>query len=173
LPNGHFRGTLEDGLIVEFDGKLLGPHDPGIVIGPGGVRYVLGKAKLSDSTEDVFEGMRQLLMGALAAAVTLTVAVVERLGSGLSQRWPANHFPGTSSTVIRTETTIVETRRTLPDGSQACTVEKVTKRTRSTPGKAPTEMQRKSRVEKILPRKSRARSTPPVPEDLSFVEHRC
>eukprot|EP00419_Tripos_fusus_P012624 CAMPEP_0172658654 /NCGR_PEP_ID=MMETSP1074-20121228/2909_1 /TAXON_ID=2916 /ORGANISM="Ceratium fusus, Strain PA161109" /LENGTH=187 /DNA_ID=CAMNT_0013473979 /DNA_START=302 /DNA_END=865 /DNA_ORIENTATION=+ len=164
LPNGHFRGTLEDGLIVEFAGELLGPKDPGTVIGPGGIRYVLGKAKISDSKEDILEGMRQLTMRALAAAATATVAVIERLDFGLLQRWPANYFSGVSSTsVIKTETTIVETRRTLPDGSQACTVDKVTKKTRSIPGRAPTETSRKTRVEKILPRKPRARSTSLVP----------
>jgi len=45
LPDGRFRGTLPDGLVVEFEGNIVGPEDPGIVTGPGGTRYVLGEAQ--------------------------------------------------------------------------------------------------------------------------------
>lgn len=41
-PNG-----WRSGVTVEFQGELVGPEDPGAVIGPQGVRYILGEAATS------------------------------------------------------------------------------------------------------------------------------
>jgi len=166
LSNGRFRGQLEDGLVVEFDGELLGPADPGIVLGPGGVRYVLGSTQQEQETtataaprkEDAQQSPPQFVLGALAAALAAILL------SSASQWVPSNLIPGPASTgpVTKTNVTIVETRKTLPDGSLARIVDKTTKRERIVPGQAPKVSERTVRTEKILKDK-RAPAIPALP----------
>jgi len=167
LPNGRFRGQLEDGLVVEFDGTLVGPTDPGIVLGPGGVRYVLGNAQqgqvpstepVASRSEDTQQGPPQFVLGAVAAVVA------GLLLSSVSQWVPGNFIPGMAPAgpVTKTNVTIVETRKTLPDGSTARVVDKTTKRERIVPGQAPKVTERTVRTEKIL-RDKRSPAAPALP----------
>mmetsp|Transcript_95950 Transcript_95950/g.222421 ORF Transcript_95950/g.222421 Transcript_95950/m.222421 type:complete len:244 (+) Transcript_95950:78-809(+) len=165
LPNGRFRGQLQDGLVVEFEGELVGPQDPGIVLGPGGVRYALGDAG-RDGTSSPTTGMdaagvigattTQLgadLVPVVAAAVASAVAAVLTVfaASGSFQQSPASLLAQVGEgPVTRTNVSIVETRRTLPDGTQAKIVDKTTRRERTVPGKAPVVTEQTTRTEKVV-----------------------
>lgn len=140
LPDGRFRGTLPTGLTVEFEGQLVGPSDPGIVLGPGGVRYVLGEAALPEakaafSSEDKETGQSplQLVVAAVSAAVAAILATAV-LPSVLQVASPVAELAGP---VTKTNVTIVETRRTLPDGSQEKVIDRTTRREKLIPGKPP------------------------------------
>jgi len=160
MPDGRFRGALRDGLIVEFEGTLLGPEDPGVVIGPGGVRYVLGEAARNaatslsslpatiardSKTEGAAEITYQVAMVAAAAVAGAIVAVFAIPGVVQQPEVSSSGVP-----VTRTNVTIVETRKTLPDGSQARVIDRTTRRERTVPGKAPVVTERTMRTEKVV-----------------------
>jgi len=171
LPSGRFRGTLNNGLVVEFEGELVGPADPGVVLGPGGARYVLGRAAPEapavDSAEaaagasggDAWPAPAQPVLAAAAAAVGAALVL---LASG-AVRLPVIGAPSpVDGPVTRTNVTIVETRRTLPDGSSAKIIDKTTRRERVVPGKAPVVSETTKRTEKVL-RDERTKDRPALP----------
>lgn len=178
LSDGRFRGVLPNGLVVEFEGEIVGPSDPGIVKGPGGERFLLGavegdqpapaaKANGPAMSSTYSEGQEKgfgytALVAAAAAVVTLIAtlagpAVLDQIRGALPQQ---------QGPVTRTNVTIVETRKTLADGTEARVVDRTTRRERIAPGKAPVVSERTTRTEKVL-RDQRVRSAPaPAPAAL-------
>jgi len=157
MKDGRFRGTLLDGLIVEFEGRLLGPQDPGVVVGPGGMRYVLGEAARNAATAQPWQDKPQsgflpegTLQIAVAAASAAAAAIIIVLGvTGMLQK-PADSASPSAGPVTRTNVTIVETRKTMPDGSQARIIDRTTRRERTVPGKSPVVTEKITRTEKVL-----------------------
>eukprot|EP00435_Cladocopium_sp_Y103_P023879 s334_g5.t2 len=152
LPDGRFRGRLRSGVTVEFQGELVGPEDPGVVIGPQGIRYVLGEAEkrredpaeLPEVTALQSSGLWQVAAAAVAAVAAYLVL------PGIMQASPLASFTSTSAPVTRTNVTIVETKKTLPDGSTAKISERTVRRERNVPGKAPVVTERTTRTEKEI-----------------------
>ncbi|CAK0880666.1 unnamed protein product [Prorocentrum cordatum] len=154
--SGGLAGTTPDGLIVEFEGTIVGPKDPGIVIGPGGTRFVLGDAEKSAevrSSAAGSDGNSGWGLPQVAAAVSsVAVAVVLFLTSGGLQNVPfvGNGLPPGSGPVTRTNITIVETRTKQDDGTSVKVTDKITRRERLVPGQAPRVTETTTRTEKIL-----------------------
>ncbi|CAL1160439.1 unnamed protein product, partial [Cladocopium goreaui] len=149
LPDGRFRGKLRSGLTVEFQGELVGPEDPGVVIGPRGTRYVLGEAekRREDAAELSEVALQSSGLWQVAAAAVAAVAAYLVLPA-MMQASPLASFTSTSAPVTRTNVTIVETKKTLPDGSTAKISERTVRRERNVPGKAPVVTERTTRTEK-------------------------
>ncbi|CAE7613432.1 unnamed protein product, partial [Symbiodinium sp. KB8] len=150
LPDGRFRGKLSSGVMVEFRGELVGPEDPGVVIGPKGVRYVLGEAAPTPAApKEEAAGNDSLVKAAVAGAGAAVAAVVAYLVlPGMLQTSPV--VSGSGSPVTRTNVTIVETKKTLPDGSTAKIVDRTVRRERNVPGKGPVVTERTTRTEKVV-----------------------
>jgi len=159
LPDGRFRGKLRSGITVEFQGELVGPEDPGVVIGPQGVRYVLGEAVKPPAKPptDVNDGMESSTIWQVAAAAVAAVAAYLVL-PGIMQASSGTFT--TSSPVTRTNVTIVETKKTLPDGSTAKISERTVRRERNVPGKAPVVTERTTRTEKVVKDERTPRALP-------------
>jgi len=160
LPDGRFRGKLRSGITVEFQGELVGPEDPGVVIGPQGVRYVLGEAVKRTPAEptDVNDGfLESSTIWQVAAAAVAAVAAYLVL-PGIMQASSGTFT--TSSPVTRTNVTIVETKKTLPDGSTAKISERTVRRERNVPGKAPVVTERTTRTEKVVKDERTPRALP-------------
>ncbi|CAE7240103.1 unnamed protein product [Symbiodinium natans] len=123
LPDGRFRGRLRSGVTVEFAGELVGPEDPGVVIGPKGVRYVLGEAAAAPAAPKAEAESDSLVKAAVAGAGAAIAAVLAFMVlPGMLQSSPVSG--GAGSPVTRTNVTIVETKKTLPDGSTAKIVDR-------------------------------------------------
>eukprot|EP00931_Biecheleriopsis_adriatica_P012379 TRINITY_DN113510_c0_g1_i2.p1 TRINITY_DN113510_c0_g1~~TRINITY_DN113510_c0_g1_i2.p1 ORF type:complete len:252 (-),score=41.79 TRINITY_DN113510_c0_g1_i2:68-823(-) len=163
LQDGRFRGKLKDGLVVEFEGQLLGPADPGIVVGPGGVRYVLGEAAPSPSVQkEATQGSRPDWQAYITAAASAAIiaAAASVLLPVLLQGSPLTPTASSSTTpVTRTNVTIVETRKTLPDGATAKITDRTVRKERVSPGKAPVVTERTTRTEKVV--RDERRALPP------------
>jgi len=144
LPDGSFRGALQDGVVIEFQGELVGPSDPGIVVGKNGARYVLGQpaTQLDQPVEDAgavsVPNQVLLALAGLGAALGLAGAVANT--SVLQPPGP----------VTKTNVTIVESRKTLPDGKTVKVIEKTVKREKTKPGSAPVVTETNTRTEKEL-----------------------
>mmetsp|Transcript_32965 Transcript_32965/g.60343 ORF Transcript_32965/g.60343 Transcript_32965/m.60343 type:complete len:231 (+) Transcript_32965:45-737(+) len=146
-PDGRFRGSLPDGLIVEIQGELIGPSDPGVLLGNNGVRYVLGQpageapADAASSLEPESMDLRdKVLMGlaGLGAALGLAGAVAN---TNVLQP------PGP---VTKTNVTIIETWKTNAEGKTVKVIEKKVTKERSKPGSAPVVTETSSYTEKEL-----------------------
>jgi len=162
LPDGRFRGQLRDGLVIEFEGQLVGPTDPGVVLGPGGARYILGEAAPAGATtvgidagaadtagEPQQMGMAQVAVAAATAATALVLAVLA--ASGSLQRPSTALLPfGNEGPVTRTNVVTVETRKVLPDGSTTKVIDRTTRKERIVPGKAPVVTESTMRKEKVF-----------------------
>jgi len=169
LKDGRFRGTLPDGLVVEFEGEIVGPQDPGVVLGPDGVRYILGE---TDKRGDIDAGGPEgsgspNLVVAVVSAVAATVLALTVL-PGVLQRGAAMLSPS-EGPVTRTYVTIVESRKTLPDGAEARVIDKTTRRERTVPGKAPVVSEQTKRTERVIkdervPRAQSLRALKPAPD---------
>eukprot|EP00929_Paragymnodinium_shiwhaense_P002046 TRINITY_DN10223_c0_g1_i2.p1 TRINITY_DN10223_c0_g1~~TRINITY_DN10223_c0_g1_i2.p1 ORF type:complete len:225 (+),score=52.69 TRINITY_DN10223_c0_g1_i2:84-758(+) len=160
LPNGAFRGKLPTGLVIEFEGQIVGATEPGVVLGPAGSRYILGTRALdskegndaaSTFTQFTSGGVQMpdisstdgLLkaIGALVAAVasaTAAVTVASSVATSVPVFVQSNVPPALGGgAVTKTNVTVVETKRTLPDGTLEKIVDKTTRREKIRPGKAP------------------------------------
>ncbi|CAJ1453070.1 unnamed protein product [Effrenium voratum] len=144
LPDGRFRGRLSCGTTVEFKGELVGPEDPGVVVGPGGVRYLLGQAGAPEPDEPAKASESNMWQAAAAAAVAAVAAFL--VLPGLQST--ASLMTSSGIPVTRTNITIVETTKVMPDGSKVKVKDQTTRRERSAPGKAPVVTERTIRTEK-------------------------
>eukprot|EP00930_Biecheleria_cincta_P052074 TRINITY_DN37310_c0_g1_i1.p1 TRINITY_DN37310_c0_g1~~TRINITY_DN37310_c0_g1_i1.p1 ORF type:complete len:278 (+),score=40.53 TRINITY_DN37310_c0_g1_i1:114-947(+) len=157
LSNGNFKGEVKGGILVEFKGQLVGPSDPGIVIAPDGQRYVLGQAARSTNYEqtasetkarDSDNSILQIAVASAAAAVAGVAAYL--VLPGLLQSSQTLQIAPSNVPMTRTNVTIVETRKTLPDGSTAKITDRTTRKERTAPGKAPVVTERTTRTEKVV-----------------------
>lgn len=157
LSNGCFKGELKGGIVVEFMGELVGPSDPGIVIGPGGQRYILGQASrtttnnekaASETAQASDNSLVQIVVASAAAAVAAVAAYL--VLPGLLQSSQTQIAPSSNVPITRTNVTIVETKKTLPDGSTAKITDRTTRKERTVPGKAPVVTERTTRTEKVV-----------------------
>lgn len=82
LPDGRFRGVLDNSLAVEFDGDIVGSTDPGVVIGPGGSRYLLGHMAPKVAEDGHDRKIRSLGIPAIASVLAGVLA------ASLACAWP-------------------------------------------------------------------------------------
>ncbi|CAJ1373077.1 unnamed protein product, partial [Effrenium voratum] len=138
------RSLTSCGTTVEFKGELVGPEDPGVVVGPGGVRYLLGQAGAPEPDEPAKASESNMWQAAAAAAVAAVAAFL--VLPGLQST--ASLMTSSGIPVTRTNITIVETTKVMPDGSKVKVKDQTTRRERSAPGKAPVVTERTIRTEK-------------------------
>lgn len=158
LSNGCFKGRLNGGLVVEFKGELVGPSDPGIVIGPDGQRYALGQPARNINDEETAtetkarapdSSLLQIAVASAAAAVAAVAAYLVLPGLLQSSQTP-QIAPSSNVPITRTNVTIVETKKTLPDGSTARITDRTTRKERTAPGKPSVVTERTTRTEKVV-----------------------
>eukprot|EP00971_Amphidinium_carterae_P012171 239539-Amphidinium_carterae.5 len=143
-PDGRFRGSLADGVIIEIEAELVGPSDPGVLLGSNGVRYILGEPA-GDAAKEQAAGLdlpsqAMLAVAGLAAALGLAGAVATNSANMLQPPGP----------VTKTNVSIVETWKTNADGKTVKVIEKKVTKERTKPGTATVVTETNTRTEKEL-----------------------